>query len=387
MVITIRQQEGDMNLFYDIQHQILKLIIGSLLFVYLLCNPQISAEPYISFKTQQACVSCHVNPSGGGMRTTNGNAYGYLQLPETASDANNFDFARINDFIKFGGDLRYDFETINDDVSGENRNSFNVQSAQIYMEIKAGRDDLSIYLDSQVAPGSAINREVFIIKRFKDGDYLKIGKMIPQLGLRIEDDNAFIRQVTGFNFDNSDNGVEYGLATSFALYNLFITNGTSSVSNDDNKFQIGARAELYFEELRLGGAFVYNDGDQTDRQILALFAGYHWGDFTFLAEADAIKSEINDIGGITNNQSVTELVGLVELNYEMNRGHNIKITSEYHDPDDDFREDHEIRHSLIYEYTPYSNIQLRFGYRSREAPPQQAIQNVNRLFVQTHFYF
>lgn len=376
-----------MNLSFKLTKTFKKTFTFALVLASLFSSFSLLAEPYLSFKTHQECSACHVNPAGGGMRTTYGNIYGYSQMPVEASDTNNFDFAKISNFVKFGGNLRYDFETSDNDTSDENQNSFNVQSAQIYTEIKAGRDDLSLYLDQQVSPGTALSREAMIIKRFEDGDYLKIGKMMPSLGLRIEDDSAFIRQVTGFNFDNSDNGVEYGLRTDSALFNFFVTNGTNSVSNDDNKFQLGTRAEFYFDEFRIGGAFVFNDGEQGDRQILTIFAAYHWNDFTLMGEVDSVSvkspNDLNNLGSPT----LTELVGLIELNYEIGKGHNMKITGEFYDPDNDLDEDQDIRHSIIYEYTPYSNIQLRFGYRKREAPPQQLDQNVNQAFVQTHFYF
>jgi len=358
-------------------------LVNLLLIVFLILTFNVSAEPYLSIKTQQACVACHVNPTGGGMRTIYGSSYGYTQLPSASSEVNNFEFAKISDFMKFGGDLRYDLSHSSDDSDDDSQAGFSVQSAQIYTLIKAGRDDLNIYIDQQVAPGSALNREAFVIKKFEGGDYLKVGKMMPALGLKIEDDDAFIRQVTGFNFDNSDNGVEYGLITANAFYNFHITNGTNSVTNDDNKFQLGARAEFYLDELRLGGAAVFNDGDEVEREIFSIFAGYHWGKISLLAEVDSVILNSN----IDEQQDLTELVGLIELNYDLMQGHNLKLTSEYHDPDDDLNENHEVRHSLLYEYTPYSNIQLRFGFRSQEAPPLDVRRNSDKFFLQTHVYF
>ena len=113
----------------------------------------------------------------------------------------------------------------------------------------------------RVAPGSAINREAFVIKQLAGGNYLKVGKMMPVLGLRVEDDSAFTRRFTGFNFDNSDNCIEYGIQANNAVHTLFITNGTNSVSNDDDKFQWGGRSEFFIDRYRVGGAIVINDGD------------------------------------------------------------------------------------------------------------------------------
>jgi len=385
MVIMINLREAYMKLNYKRKKQPKKLkrLITVLSSLICLIAFETVAEPYLSIKTQQACSTCHVNPTGGGMRTTYGNSYGYSQLPSSSSEINHFDFAKIGDFIKFGGNFRYDFTTSDNDTAEKRQAGFGVESAQIYTLIKAGREDLSIYIDQQVAPGGALNREAFVIKKFGSDQYLKVGKMMPTLGLKIEDDSAFIRQVTGFNFDNSDNGIEYGLVTSRAFYNFYITNGTNAVTNDDNKFQLGSRAEFYFDEFRVGGAAVFNDGDEVDRRIFSLFAGYHWEQFTLMGEVDSISLQSQ----LDSSQDLTEIVGLVELNYDLMQGHNLKLTSEYHDPDNDLDEDHQVRNSIIYEYTPYSNIQLRFGFRLQEAPPQNLRQNSDKVFIQTHFYF
>ena len=353
------------------------------LIVTILVSYVAQAEPYISVKTQQACASCHVNPSGGGMRNSFGKTYGFYNLPASAAESNIFEFAKLSEYIDLGGDLRYNFDAAKNESSDETQSGFGIESAQFYAEIKAGRDDLTLYIDQQFAPGTALNREAFLLLTLDDGYYVKAGKFMPALGLKLEDDGAFTRQVTGFNFDNSDNGVEVGLTSGNGFYNLYLTNGNSAVTNQDNKFLFGSRAEFFLDEFRIGGAYTLNNGDLEDKHILAIFSGYHWNKMTLLAEVDSILIENSD-GSVAD---INQLIGLVEVNYEVKQGHNVKLTSEYYDPNDDLKEDHRVRHSLIYEYTPISNIQLRFGARDSGAPPQFPEQNEERFFVQTHFYF
>ena len=199
-------------------------------------------------------------------------------------------------------------------------------------------------------------------------------------GIRLEDDSAYVRQATGFNFDSSDNGIEVGLDYTKTTVNIFVSNGTSSVSNDDNKFLYGIRGEHLFDNMRIGSTLVLNDSDTSQQKILNVYGAYTIADFTLLSELDWIKTQQN---GVDNSQ----LVGLFEINYQWQQGVNIKLTSEYFDPNTDIDEDQETRFSLIGEYTPISHIQLRAGVRIADSIPQFKQRNNDKLFLQTHFYF
>ena len=363
----------------------LKFSEGALLSLILLVFgvAELKSEPYISFQTKLQCSVCHVNPTGGGMRTAFGRSYGNKQLPSSAQNLSDTDIAKIAGFLTLGGDLRYNFNSAESDANSTRENTFAVDSGQIYLLISPGIEGLSLYLDQQVAPGAAQNREAFIIKQFENGNYLKVGKMMPVLGLKLEDDSAFTRRVTGFNFDNSDNGIEYGIQGNGSVHTLFITNGTNSVSNDDNKFQLGGRSEFFVGNARFGGALVYNDSDVSDRQIISVFGGYTFGNITLLGEVTQVQQEAVVEGGLDLDQQI----GLIEANWRISTGHNLKLTEEYHDPDIDLDEDHRVRHSVVYEYTPFSHLQLRFGLRIQNSPPQNPQDDIDTLFIQTHFYF
>jgi hypothetical protein len=337
------------------------------------------AEPYLAIKNNLKCNACHVNPLGGGMRTAFGNIYGISQLPVDVSDFSAADIGKINEFIGVGANVRYNAEHSSDDADNVS-STFRIDSAQVYVSITPKNTGLSFYLDQQVAPGAAVNREAYMQYNFAGTHYVKAGKMFVPFGLRLEDDTAFVRQVTGFNFDSSDNGAELGLNYGQTTVNLFVTNGTSSVSNNDDKFLYGLRLEKLFYNFRLGGGAVLNDGDNK-QQIYNFYGGMNWQNFTVLGEIDWINSEQQ------GKDDRVQQVALIELNYQWQKGLNFKLTAEYYDPNTDISENHETRFSLVAEFTPLSNIQLRLGLRSSEGIPQQPQRSVNKLFLQSHLYF
>ena len=115
--------------------------------------------------------------------------------------------------------------------------------------------------------------------------------------------------------------------------------------------------------------------------MAGIFAGLRTGPVAWLFEIDGIRDELP--GGVDQDS----LVGLVEGNWRWRRGHNIKISYEYLDPDRDLDEDHQERWSLLYEYTPFAYLQARFGARITDGPPNIAGANAEVLFAELHGFF
>ena len=364
-------------------------LLSGILLSCILISFSIKAEPYLAIKNNLQCAACHVNPNGGGLRNDFGRIYGQNLLPAKASGYDSTKLARLTQYLSIGADSRFNANFEKTDQEAENTSKgFEVSSAQLYLNIQIPNSGLSFYIDQQVAPGSAINREALVMYQFKkndlfDGSYIKAGKLFLPYGLRIEDDSAFIRQATGMNFDNSDNGVEYGINHQNTSANFYVSNGTSQSSNNDDSLLYGMRVEHLFSKFRLGASAVLNDGEQ-QVQMLNLYGGSTWRDFTFLAEVDYITIErANSV----NQQDISQLATLAEVNYQWRQGWNLKLTAEYFDPDQDVNEDEQTRFSFITEYTPISNVQLRLGLRLKQDIPQKPQQNSDLLFIQSHFYF
>lgn len=337
------------------------------------------AEPYLAIKTNNKCSACHINPVGGGARTDFGAYYGTQVLPASIDSALANNSGRISSNLSVGGDLRVNYQQ--DTLDNK---SFETQSGQIYIAVQPGSSRFTLYLDQQIAPGSSFSREAFVLTKLNDNHYLKFGKLMLPYGLRLEDDSAFIRQASQMNFDNSDNGVEWGMEFSRIVVNLAISNGTSSSVNNDDKFQSLVRAEYLGDYWRLGASALANDSELGQRSMMNLFAGFNWRWLGAMFEVDRIKDEstINALGN-----AEVKLASFVELNAEIAKGYNLKLSAEYLDVDDDIDENARTRNSLVLEYTPFAYFQVRGGVRDNDDIPQRDEGNFTQLFLQGHMYF
>jgi len=78
---------------------------------------------------------------------------------------------------------------------------------------------------------------------------------------------------------------------------------------------------------------------------------------------------------------------LIEANWLIRQGHNLKITGEYYDPNRNVSNDQRTRWSLVYEYTPIQFLQLRGGVRYSDGIPQLESEHTRVYFIQLHGYF
>ncbi|MEM7281843.1 MAG: hypothetical protein AAF438_09475 [Pseudomonadota bacterium] len=339
----------------------------------------VHAEPYLAVQSGLKCMSCHVNPTGGGMRTDYGAIYGQTLL--SARQPIKIWNGDISEQFSIGGDARANYDNVNI-PNQDNRSEFNVEEALIYAEFELIKDRITFYLDQQVAPGSASNREFYGLFWFQDKKiYLKAGRMFLPFGFRIEDDTAFTRSVPGINYNTPDTGVEAGLELEKVSLNFAITNGTAGGGETDQGKQVSLRGSYIQNQWRIGGSYNFNDVDGGDRTMGGVFAGLRTGKVSWLGEVAYIRDE----GFGTGPRE--QLVSLAEANINFKKGHNLKLTYEFFEPDNEVDEDDRTRVSAVYEYFPIQFTQLSVGFRHSDGIPQSDFQNTEEAFVQLHIYF
>ena len=170
---------------------------------------------------------CHTSPSGGGKRTIYGNIYAQAELQERTLDLGDFWTGELNKYLAVGGDIRGGWNQI--DVPGQaNFSETELEEFLAYVELRPIPGRLTIHVDAKLRPDDPVVREQYIRLSTDDGRWsIKGGEFFLPYGLRLQDDNAFIRKVTGINFNTPDSGWELGLEQGKWSAQLAISRGTA----------------------------------------------------------------------------------------------------------------------------------------------------------------
>jgi hypothetical protein len=340
------------------------------------------AEPYFAVQQGVQCSACHVNTTGGGLRNAFGNTWSQRVWPAQPIDMGDLEWTgSLSRYVALGGNLRAS-GMYTDVPDQDSQSEFDVDEMRLYLLIEPLPGRLAIYLDEQVAPGGANNLEAWARLRWSgDRWYAKAGQFYLPYGLRLEDDTAYVRQVPGINMTTPDRGVEFGWETTHASAQIALTNGSGGASETDEGKQLTARTEYVQSAWRIGLGASYNDADAGERWLAGAFAGLRTGPIAWLAEADFVS----DDGLGASGRDLW--VGLLEANWAIAQGHNLKLTAEYFEPDIDVDEDEQNRWSVVWEFTPIQFVQLRVGARIYDGIPQNDLQNRSVAFVQLNGYF
>ena len=340
-----------------------------------------AAEPYLAVYKGLQCSACHTHPAGGGKRNVLGNSYAQSEMLARRVGDGELWTGNLTRWLGIGGNVRAEYRYV-DTPNQEESSEFDVRRATLYIEANLIPERLSFYIDQQVAPGGSLNREAYVKVRDGSGKWhLAAGQFFLPYGLRLEDDTAFIRQATGINFNNPDRGVQVGYDSGAWSTILSLTNGSGGGSENDTGKQVSFIANYVQNRWRVGLSLNANDSDAGDRQMGGAFFGLRTGPIAWLAEVDWIMDDL--AGGVETDS----LASLVEGNWLFMRGHNLKVSYEYFDPNDDIDEDHRERYSFVYEYSPMQFLQGRAGVRIYDGVPQVDAQNRDEVFLELHGYF
>lgn len=341
-----------------------------------------ASEPYLSIRTGMACSSCHVNRTGGGMRTDFGVVYAQTRLPARIVGAvgseGSFLSPRVGE-IALGVDLR---TRVSRRLSGgEPRTPFDVNDGNLYIAARAVPERLTIYADEEVSSGGMRTREFFaLVEGIPGGGYVKAGRFFPPFGVRLVDDDEFIRQRTGFNFANPDIGFEVGFEPGPFSVAVAVTNGSQGGEENDDDKQVSGIASLVTSRLRLGVTGSRNDASAGRREIVGAFGGVRLGSATVLGEIDLIDDDPPP------GRRGDQLVGFIEADLLVARGLNVKATYGFLDPDRDIGENARVRSRFGVEYFAAQFLQASFFYTLLDDIPQSRTDR-DEVSLELHAFF
>lgn len=333
-----------------------------------------TAEPYLAIRTGFKCSQCHVNRTGGGKRTDFGMIYSqtrlYMKIIRSSKRSSFFD-GKLNELISMGANFRaddvslFEFESSGGEEADFSNNT-RISEANLYFQIDVVPDALTFYVDQTLAPNST-NRELFgMIQNLPMNSYLKVGRILLPYGFRLLDNDAFIRNRTGYTYNRSGTGLEVGLEPGpFSL----VANVTDS--------QLSLIGSTVFRRVRVGGSFGRNIRRSGDF-VFGAFAGVNFGRFTLLGEGDWI-----------NIDDIDRFAGIAELNFLIRQGLNFKFTYEFFDRNTDVSNDRDGQDRFTIGVEPFITQFMQIGifYRINRFIPQNVPLNQDQLTLQFHVFF
>jgi hypothetical protein len=355
------------------------------------------AEPYLMVRSGAKCNDCHTNVTGGGKRT----AFPYIHSHEILKDlqilplparARAFD-GQIHSHVSIGGDFRVRDTTVFTDEPDSNgkvprnrafrsdveSNDLDVNEFLLYLNIDLWPEVLSIYADEDF-DGGATNREAFGLLRgvFPLDGYVKAGRLYPVYGLRIHDDQAYIRSRTGYTFENPDEGVELGIMPGPYYLGTSITDGQEG----DTDVQVTVNASAVLEDLPVVGHTLVGTsyGRQSDKRwVGSFYAGANLWNLTYLAEFDYIDDRTPQSLPARDKFAAYAEVNWLFFGWLNARGafDFVKVAG---DRD-------QTRYVVGLEPFIDKFLQPRLQYRINNGPPNNPEQNRDELVLELHLWF
>lgn len=351
--------------------------------VILMSTSDAYALPKFSARTGWKCQSCHVNPSGGGMRHAGGVRYGQEELPVTtwSEEFGLEDFTNdLTEFIAVGADVRTLFFYQQEEP--DNRNAFFQMQGDLYINLKIARK-VNVYFDKGIYSGFELFGQLNILPA---NGFVKAGKFVPNFGTKVDDHRSYIREFSGLSLETGSpyfTGVE--VATSPGGFT--VTGGAYNASEGrgagiDSRKAVLGRVEGIFAlsndvNVGLGANVLYKAMQGGKTNFLGGFGSFSVGNLSLLGEADLLKT---DIPGTKSDA----LVVFGEADYMVIQGVDLKFIYDFYDPDIDIKSGTLTRYSFGFEFFPIPGVEVRPLYRILKEEPTETANDEFHLLL--HFY-
>jgi len=326
--------------------------------------PALSARalPRYSARYEQNCALCHVNPSGGGMRS----AYAVQSLipkefamsPATPEILKDID-PKIGKHLSIGTDFRELFLLESDHSSLAPPQGFFPMQGDLYVLFQLDPKFLLYYNRS-----FSDTYEAFGLANVLPWDgYVKAGRFVPPYGWKFDDHTMYVRDAEGFAPPgNWDGGVEVGLSPGPAEIQVALVNGArGSLLDNDRRLAVSGNASARFRAGPIAGSLGLDGysqpGISVDLNSGGVFGYLSGWNVTWVAQGDLVRRDPVDAA------ATTSVVTSQELSVLLRRGVELKSTYDFYDPDRDLRSGSKDRWGVGFDVMPRSFLVLEALYR------------------------
>lgn len=395
----------------------------SLLVAALLCTLAGTAEalPRFAARNGAPCALCHVNPSGGGLRTAYGRAVFERQRLSSPWLSRKLGEAgtgmtvdpRVGSNVVLGADLRFAYLLTDGPLGPPITDSLFLMQGDVYI----GADlspHTTLYLDQGVwggfeafalfhyrlrEPERAPAGGEGMAKEPKVYGYLKLGRFIPAYGLRLETHSTFTRETLGFTAAYRDTGAELGVYLGpFFLQATYLQGALSDRDPEGTwfgrvewlrggprlKLVVGASTSWTDKAPSVNPAIAVRldemDGVREFRS--GVHAALSYGRFTWLGELDQVWNESR-----ARPQSARAVVAYQELSFLPAQGLDLIVSHEYTDPDYELQSGIVQRYGASVELYPWDFVELKVMYRWTSAPDGHPLDDVRDWMGFVHLFF
>jgi hypothetical protein len=347
------------------------------------------AVPRYSARYEQNCMLCHVNPSGGGMRS----AYAVQELipkefaispakPEALKEID----PRIGKHLSIGTDFRQLFLAETANAAAAPPQGFFPMQGDLYVCFQLD-PRYELYYDRSFSN----TYEAFGVAHVLPWDgYLKAGRFVPPYGWKFDDHTMFVRDDLGFAPPgNSDGGIEAGLSPLNGDVQVALVNGSrGSTLDSDRRLAVSGNASKRFKlgpvAGLLGVAAYAHPGLEEDFNTAGLFGYLSGWNVTWVGQGDLTR---RDPAGAAPATSGT--VSSHELSVRLHQGVELLSTYDFFDPDRHIRSGAKTRWGVGLSVMPHSFLigQAIFRQTHFERGPALSHRDYDEGLFQLHLLY
>lgn len=359
------------------------------------------ALPRFSVINGASCIVCHVNPTGSGLRNSHGNDVVALEeLPlKRWLDKGNEDWdGYITDNIQIGGDFR--LQTIQyDNTDSTRKMAIFPMQAEIYTHVTLN-SHAGIYAKIGIPKkGEEANTEYWaIINDLPYNVWLRLGKSLPNYGLRVDDHTSFIRggntnktllglhsNVEGLLFTPSiylapPSIIELGVPISNALeWTGSISTSLIGSSNDNELTNITSQL-MYLGTIQENMKYMASVSYMNEHtmSMIGISGGITYRNLTWTFEIDQASNWIDNY---------TSIASYNEIVWEVIQGFHLIGKYDFFDPKTELQDGAINRFTVGAEIYPLNILEIKLQTRFNQIDMENSIQKNPEYLLQTHLYF